>query len=224
MLSTDEVKVYITKYVEQYPVSKHLHFKVRNTPQEFEHKLSARYEHATAAYYPYKNEQDNRHGCIDVVANHHRSYLDLRRSLNHEILGHYGLNILTPENKKQLLDGIIANQETLFDFWDEVNRMYKGEPLYLRAEEVFCLAVEDLDHSMHADMKHPEQHSLSPLTVSGLKNIALDIANGISNNAPQRTFLHEDITYLDFKAHKEAAIARDTMEEFMVEVSDDFER
>ena len=202
-LNTHEVEQYIKKYVKDYSINKHLHFKVRDTGAElYGEDASEKYKMSKASYKPYHSEVEGRYGRIDVVANNNYSLLDLRRSLNHEIIGHYGLNTLNPQDKKLLLDSIINNKENLSDLWDSIDRFYADEPLYLKAEEVFCLIAEDIDPSMHRG-KEIAGYDLNNLTVDSLKNIALMIAEGISLGNIQKTFFYEDITHIQWQQAKQ---------------------
>lgn len=220
-MTVDEVKQYIARYVKEYHIGERVHFKVREKAEDFEPHLAERYQGAKAAYIPYKNPSGSHTGCIDVVASNATSNLDLRRSLNHEILGHHGINILTPNEKAYLLDSIIESRESLTDLWDYVDRHYPDEPLYLKAEEVFCLVVEDIEPSMHQSLTI-NQHHLADLNVNKLRNLALEMAASISGGAEQKTFLHEDVTYLQYKMEKSTTLVLEDLNRD--EFDDDFER
>lgn len=218
-LTVDEVKEFIHEYVKDYPVTKQLHFQVRNSVDElYGDKLSPFYQNAKAAYQAYRFEDDGRFGKIGIVANLNIDVLDLRKSLNHEILGHYGLNTFTPENKKLLLDSIIASKSELAPLWEFVEKNYPKEPLYLKAEEVFCLVVEDIQPEMHRNFPE-EEYSLTPLTMESLKNIALAVAAGISDRSrTQQTFLRQDVTHIQYQMHQS------DLREAYREQEDDLER
>ncbi|WP_370554354.1 hypothetical protein NMD73_07995 [Edwardsiella tarda] len=73
-----------------------------------------------------------------------RDEADARRTLRHEILGHFGLNTFTPADKRQILDAIMAAQgeKELSTLWNEVRRGYSHKSQSIQAEEVFALAAE----------------------------------------------------------------------------------
>ncbi|WGE27643.1 hypothetical protein PHA77_08960 [Edwardsiella tarda] len=73
-----------------------------------------------------------------------RDEADARRTLRHEILGHFGLNTFTPADKRQILDAIMAAQgeRALAPFWERVRRQYADKSESIQAEEVFALAAE----------------------------------------------------------------------------------
>lgn len=73
-----------------------------------------------------------------------RDEADARRTLRHEILGHFGLNTFTPADKRQILDAIMAAQgeKELSTLWNEVRRGYSHKSESIQAEEVFALAAE----------------------------------------------------------------------------------
>lgn len=72
---------------------------------------------------------------------------DLLDTLRHEVLGHYGTDTFTPENKRVLLQKLIdaKQQPWLAKEWASVNRGYKHLDEMGRAEEVFAsIAEKDL--------------------------------------------------------------------------------
>ncbi len=73
-----------------------------------------------------------------------RDGADARRTLRHEILGHFGLNTFTPADKRQILDTIMAAQGegALAPFWERVRRQYADKSEPIQAEEAFALAAE----------------------------------------------------------------------------------
>ncbi|EOV0998732.1 LPD38 domain-containing protein [Edwardsiella piscicida] len=73
-----------------------------------------------------------------------RDEADARRTLRHEILGHFGLNTFTPADKRQIFDAIMAAQgeSALAPFWARVRRRYADKSGSIQAEEVFALAAE----------------------------------------------------------------------------------
>lgn len=73
-----------------------------------------------------------------------RDGADARRTLRHEILGHFGLNTFTPADKRQILDTIMAAQGegALAPFWARVRRQYADKSEPIQAEEAFALAAE----------------------------------------------------------------------------------
>lgn len=83
-------------------------------------------------------------GVMTVVAGNARGVRDIQRTLRHEILGHYGLNTFTAEEKRVLLDRILETQDapSLAPVWETVRRNYADSPLDVQAEEVFAHVAE----------------------------------------------------------------------------------
>ena len=72
---------------------------------------------------------------------------DLINTLRHELLGHYGTDTFTPENKRSLLQKLIdaKQQPWLAKEWGAANKGYKHLDEMGRAEEVFAsIAEKDL--------------------------------------------------------------------------------
>lgn len=67
-----------------------------------------------------------------------------RRTIRHELLGHYALNTFTPDQKRDLLTSVLESQTepTLKPIWDKVNKHYSEKSPLERAEEVFAFVAE----------------------------------------------------------------------------------
>ena len=220
-LTVDEVKEYISEYVKHYPVARYLNFKVRDSVNElYGEELAQYYQDAKAGYKVYTTEIDGLFGRIDIVANRTQNLDELHKSLNHEILGHYGLNTFTPSEKKLILDSIISHKTELSNLWEYVEKHYANEPLYLKAEEVFCLVAEEVAPALHRG-KAKHEFSLNPLTIEKLQDIVLAVAEGIAYQARfQQTFLHQDVTHLQYQLEQ----SRNQFSEIENEIEDDLER
>lgn len=72
---------------------------------------------------------------------------DLRKSLQHEALGHFGTLTFTGSEKRDLLEVIIAARQSpsMKGDWAKVDKAYAGQSELMKAEEVFCLAAERID-------------------------------------------------------------------------------
>ena len=113
---------------------------------------------------------------------------DLRKSLQHEALGHYGTLTFTGSEKRDLLEVIIAARQSpsLQDEWAKVDKAYAGQSELMKAEEVFCLAAERIDGppSKTADQaartwSDVVQNKTRPLEREDLQTIAESVADGI---------------------------------------------
>lgn len=205
-ISKEEAQDIISEFNKNYPVSPYLQFKLRDTMAELYGEEKTKGLYLKAGYLPYQAPADGYTGRIDVVLDHVDGTKDLIESLNHEILGHYGLNTFTPQEKKLFLNNIINHKEELKPLWDYVERNYPNEPLYIQAEEVFCYMAEKVSPEQHIG-KNVKQvgednfrlinyFNLKPLSEENLKSIVLLVADGISDRSRvQQTFPHNDLTF-----------------------------
>lgn len=126
---------------------------------------------------------------------------EVERTLRHEILAHYGINLLEPQAKRQLLDRLIAskNRPGLRELAQAVERDYADQSVDMRAEELFARAAEELSDSKPSKAWDRITFWLTvQLRKIGLfkgkitraeVNMALrDIADSIRRGAQQRTF------------------------------------
>lgn len=210
-LTIDDCKTVIESFLNDYPLIDKLHFKVRNTDVD----LYGRPVPLKAGYLPYTRPTDEGFlGRIDIVAERHTDVEDLYKSLNHEILGHYGLNTFSPKEKKLLLDSIIRSKDNLKSYWDEIINRYSDCCLYEQAEEVFTLAMESMHPDYHQNMQQTQKNGEetfrsvcyfnNPLTEQKLLAITDMVAGGISNGSRQQlTWLYDDITQQAQIAHEQ---------------------
>lgn len=200
-LSIEQVKEYITDYVKIYKIAPYLHFKVRESAAELygdEHNELF----IQAAYEPYAVEVDGKVGRVDINTGTNPSFGELHKSLNHEIIGHYGLTTYTPQEKRQILENIIIHKDELSDLWEYVEKNYKNEPLYLKAEEVFCLVAESITPAMHLE-KPIDEFCFDPLTKESLTNLVLHTANQLALGFSKRqTFYLDDITQIQLNIER----------------------
>lgn len=66
------------------------------------------------------------------------------RDIQHELVGHYGIDTFAPLDKRLLLDAIIQsrNEPDLKTTWDAVERFYPTQDKYTQAEEVYAFIAE----------------------------------------------------------------------------------
>ncbi|TAL63677.1 MAG: hypothetical protein EPN79_16110 [Burkholderiaceae bacterium] len=92
---------------------------------------------AAGAYHPAR-------GLLTVAANRMRDRSCVEATLRHELLGHFGLNTFLPEDKRAILDTILASRDApgMRGIWEAVDRRYADRDQDTRAEEVFALIAE----------------------------------------------------------------------------------
>lgn len=83
-------------------------------------------------------------GLFTLAADHLSDTADVRETLRHEILGHYGLDTFKPADKQALLEKILASkaEPSLKSAWDFVARVYADKSDLVQAEEVFTHLAE----------------------------------------------------------------------------------
>ncbi|AOR58812.1 LPD38 domain-containing protein [Pectobacterium parmentieri] len=136
---------------------------------------------------------------------------DGRRTLRHEVLGHYGLNTFKPADKRLVLDAILkARQDPKFrTLWEQIDKHYSDKSDSVQAEEVFAHAAE-LERGergsrtrrrvIPASVLHAFQMALrhsglvkGPMKISELYDAVDAVADGIRNGRrKQQTFPKTD--------------------------------
>jgi hypothetical protein len=122
----------------------------------------------------------------------------LRRTLRHELLGHYGLNTFKAAEKRALLDKVLETRQepSLKDIWDRVDRNYANKSELIKAEEVFAFVAEQernfggraWDGVLSTLQKVLRRAGLADqaLTQTELRHEAQLIAGGIRNGTRQQ--------------------------------------
>lgn len=135
---------------------------------------------------------------ITLAAANIRDESALRRTLRHELLGHYGLNTFKPAEKLALLESVLETRQerSLKTVWERVDRDYSSIPELHKAEEVFAFVVEQerspvgraWDRVLNTLQKVLRRAGLShaPLTQAELRDEARIIAQGIRNGTRQQ--------------------------------------
>lgn len=172
---------------------------VENMEKAYGPNISEDVRNAKGAYHP------RARAAVFAAANllHAR---DVRETFRHEILGHYGLNTFTPEDKKDLLQKIVDTRKSpsLKPAWDFIDRNYANEPESVKAEEVFAHIAEKSDTYKNPDWREKVLNFLNklvrktglskrPLTLAELRETARAIAKGIrSGERVQQNFPQDD--------------------------------
>jgi hypothetical protein len=135
-------------------------------------------------------------GAAVLVAGNVSSAKDAQTTLRHEILGHYGLNTFTPEDKRAILDAIKASKASLKDTWSDITKRYGDKTEDVQAEEVFAHIAEEtrgsaaqlLDRVMALVRKALRRVGLikSPLSKSELRALVQTIARQIRDGQRQQ--------------------------------------
>ena len=102
-LSVEQVEAITTAFCRQYKSAFALKFKVRNTQEELYGPQGPDAAALSAAYHPHRR-------IIAIPAAHLRDDPELRRTLRHEIIGHYGLNTFVARDKRKILEAIARSR------------------------------------------------------------------------------------------------------------------
>jgi hypothetical protein len=134
-------------------------------------------------------------GEIHLPLANFRDIGDLRKSLQHEALGHFGTLTFTGDDKRQLLEVISAARQSpsLQGDWAKVDKAYNGQPELMKAEEIFCLAAERIDGPPKKTDDQAMQiwleavkNKTRPLEREDLQAIVDSVADGIRRNTRQQ--------------------------------------
>ncbi len=128
----------------------------------------------------------------------------IRKTLRHEIIGHYGLNVLEPKDKALLLEKITASRSvpSLKSAWENVDKNYTDAPKNVQAEEVFAFIAESepkgleslYDQILSTLNKGLRKVGLTKQSISRseLRVLAKRIGNQIKAGEKQKVFPKDD--------------------------------
>jgi len=131
-------------------------------------------------------------GRCDIPSGNAKDASDFITTLRHEVIGHFGLNTFTCDQKKALLSSISAARQepSMRGFWAQVDGHYDKVPESIKAEEVFALYCEGIEPSHHINRESVRargEQSLQEtcidcsraLRLDDLENITLMVAQGL---------------------------------------------
>ncbi|WP_243756587.1 LPD7 domain-containing protein [Serratia ureilytica] len=186
-LTIDEARQQIINFCATYPVAAELSYKLRETQEELYGPQATREAVGTllGAYLPRRRR-------VDFAVANFRDASDFERTLRHEVLGHYGINTFTAEEKRQVLDRLIASQNTpqLDTYWQTVNRLYTELPETRRAEEVYAFVCENILPDVRVDVAAGEAafraavvEQSRPMQYADMVAIATMVAEGLHDRS-----------------------------------------
>lgn len=195
-LTVEQGKELIIDFCRQYPLAAKVKYVVRESQEEMLY-ATTKTENATieqagkiyGAYFPGR-------GIAGFAANNFRDEAHFRRTLRHELIGHFGINTFTEKEKQQLLTAIIAakDEPTISPLWQKIESAY---PTTLtdtqKAEELFAFVCEDIKPNQSLDKKFGEQafinscqNQTQKLTLQNVVAIASMVADGMADNSRQQ--------------------------------------
>jgi antirestriction protein ArdC/phage/plasmid primase-like uncharacterized protein len=194
-LTLERTKQLVHEFCKIYPVAYAIKFKIRATQEELYGPNATRANIGTVfgAYVP-ATEADRRvspvyRGRCDLAYSVLGGDEDLRKTLRHEIIGHFGLNTLSADDKRGVLESIALSQgrDGIAQKWAQARRDYGAQPDLLIAEEVFCLYAENLDNLLPSVVQPPaaleriKSSGAQALDAQDVNIIAAHIATGLHN-------------------------------------------
>lgn len=155
-----------------------------------------------------KGAYSPRAGVAVFAASNLDSQRDIRDTFRHEILGHYGLNTFTPEDKEDFLQRVSGTRNSqnkeLKDLWSRIDQNYPELGESGKAEEVFAHIAENGEATKLQEWRDKVLNFLNkllrkagltkrPLTLPELRETARAIAKGIrSGERVQQIFPKND--------------------------------
>lgn len=204
-LSKADAQDLTLRFVRDYPGALELAYRFRqNTTELYGSRADEVPASMKGGYVPKETPHNGRNyrGRIDIPLENMRDTRDLLLTLRHEVIGHYGVNTFSPEEKRALLDGLVAarNEPGIKPLWESVDRHYGDRSLDVRAEEVFALHCEGIAPRHHINDPQVADRGQRALLetciertrlmqVADLSNIACMVAQGLHDRSrTQQTF------------------------------------
>lgn len=149
-MSEEDVKKLVSEFREEYRGNIPLDIDVYPTQEAAYGPRAKREEYGSTIKGGYHSQPhgdqwgERKRGRIVLAASSLREQGDVRRTLRHEILGHWGLNTFAPDEKKAILGDLIKakSDPKINKIWQEVQHLYPEQDELRQAEEVFAHAAE----------------------------------------------------------------------------------
>lgn len=197
-LSIERAEALVIEFCSAYPVASVIGYQIRETQEELYGPQATREAAGTilGSFHP----QERR--ALFATANF-RSDEEFKRSLRHEILGHFGINTFNRIEKRALLDAIVEARTvpSLQPLWQEIDRHYPGMGDLRKAEEVFAFACEEIEPDAKIDHRRCVKSFLDvcinrirPLQLGDLRNITALVAAGMHDRTRSQKIFPETNT------------------------------
>ncbi len=197
-VTVSEAKSVVIAFCRAYPVAAQLAYAIRDTAEELYGPKGAGLDMLGG----YITGPGLHPGRCDIPCSMATDTDDLVTTLRHEVIGHFGLNTFTAEDKRAVLGAISeARQEpSMLGLWAQVDTHYAGRSESIKAEEVFALYCEGIEPSHHIDRGNAHERGersfretcadrSRPLTRDDLENITVMVAQGLHDRTrSQRNF------------------------------------
>lgn len=188
-VTVPEAKNLVIDFCRTYPVAAQLTYYIRDTVEE----LYGDRAKGMDILGGYITGPALHPGRCDIPSGKAKDADDLITTLRHEVIGHFGLNTFTGDDKKALLDGISAArpEASMRGLWEVIDKNYADQTESIKAEEVFalyCEGIESSHHAFSADLVHKRgaqsfhetcRERSRPMQIDDLENITLMVAQGL---------------------------------------------
>lgn len=140
----------VNEFVHNYPAVSDIEFTLRDTQEQLygQQATIAAIGKIQGAYYPASGR------AAFALANF-RDENEFEGTLRHEILGHFGINTFTADEKQAVLAAIITarNESSMEPLWERIERVYPDKSTSLQAEEIFAFAAEGIVNDATFDLE-----------------------------------------------------------------------
>lgn len=188
-VTVPEARSLVLGFCRNYPVAAQLTYYIRDTVEELYGDRAKGMDMLGG----YITGPAIHPGRCDIPSGKAKDADDFVTTLRHEVIGHFGLNTFTGDDKKALLDGISAArlEPSMRGLWAVIDKHYAGQPESIKAEEVFALYCEGIEpnhHALSADQVHERgaqsfhetcRERSRPMQIDDLDNITLMVAQGL---------------------------------------------
>lgn len=187
-VTVPEAKSLVIGFCRDYPIAAQLTYYIRDTVEEL-YGARAKGMDMLGGYITGPGIHPGR---CDIPSGKAKDGDDLLTTLRHEVIGHFGLNTFTGDDKKALLDAISAArpEPSMRGLWAVIDKHYAGQSESIKAEEVFALYCEGIEPNQHVQTALVHERGaqsfhetcavgLRPMQIDDLENIALMVAQGL---------------------------------------------
>tara|TARA_R110002049_G_scaffold34563_4_gene112597 strand:- start:2119 stop:2832 length:714 start_codon:yes stop_codon:yes gene_type:complete len=174
-VALNEAKSVVMNFVESLNFKVPLDYKIRETWRE----LYGVNGTGGGGFHSALSEHDR--GLVTISSNNHRSKSALERTLKHEVLGHFLINTYSPQEKRVVIENIIAAEysQSLSNQWNKVKTIYPDITKSIQAEEVYAGVAEGVDVWAANDKVIEKPLSKRSYLLSGAEVSPSDLENDI---------------------------------------------
>ncbi|NRA62094.1 MAG: hypothetical protein HRU25_14585, partial [Psychrobium sp.] len=138
-MSIADANAIAKEFIDSYNGNLDLTVRVKNTQEEF-YGPDATIEKEGIIKGAYHHEGR----FFTLAANNLQNRADARATIRHEVLGHYGMQVVRSADRSEIIGQIIASQNgDLKETWAQVKNDYSDKTLDQQAEEVFAFIIEN---------------------------------------------------------------------------------